>query len=131
MTYAFYFGETEASLTGVSRAPVDMVITLSDIDASDTGRPANGVMVRTVIRNGGEAVRSIELKWQNIPVTDAKPILTAIAGTFFFMKYQDPYTGDWRTAEFYASDRKVHYKRLKGDDATPFIAELSFSCVER
>lgn len=128
---ALYIGESADSLSAV-RAPVDFGVTMSDVDATDTGRPASGVMVRTVVRGGETAVRSLKLKWQLLPVEDASAILQALAHPFVFIKYQDPYSGTWRTAEFYASDRECNYKRLDPtDDCSPYLGDLSFTLIER
>ena len=128
MAYALYIGQDAQNLTGV-KSPNEMSVTISDVDAATTGRPASGYIVRSVVRGMGTAVRSVELKWQNIPMSAASTILAAFGAAFYYLKYQDPFTADWRTAEFYTSDRKCVVKRIRGEAA--FIGELSFTCVER
>ena len=131
MIYAIYIGETESSLVGVTSAPTSLKITLSDVDAQSTGRASDGIMVRTVVRGGGNAIRKLEMGWSNLNASDAQSILSAIGHDFFWLKYYDPYTNDWRTAEFNAGDRSVEYRRMSQEDGTPFIASLSFSAIER
>ena len=133
---AIYISQTQAGLddpAAAVRAPNEMSVSLQDIDEGSTGRPASGRMVRSVVRGGASSVRSIELKWENIPIADARTLLTNVGQTFFFIKYLDPYTAAWRSAQFYAGDRKVEIKRITGADGSEsaFIKKLSFSCVER
>ncbi|MCR4622680.1 MAG: hypothetical protein K5663_11425 [Clostridiales bacterium] len=128
MAYALYIGQSAQQLTGV-RPPNEMSVTISDVDASTTGRPASGYIVRSVVRGMATAVRSVELRWQNLPLSAASVILNAFGEEFYYLRYQDPFTADWRTSRFYTSDRKCTVKRML--DGQSFIGELSFTCVER
>lgn len=117
-----------ANYTAV-KAPTEMGMNIGDVDNTTTGRPASGVMVRSVVRGGNKAVRTIELKWQDVQISDVSAILNLVKGVFFHMKYKDLLTNNWREAEFYVGDRKAKIKRIR--DGEPFISELSFNAIER
>ena len=112
-------------------APNEMSETFSDLDAASTTRTASGLMVRSVVRGGDNNVRSIELKWQNVPVQSVKSILGMVKGTYFYMKYPDLQTGTNRVGHFYCGDRKCTIKRINADDNKPFVKELTFNLIER
>lgn len=97
--------------------PSTFTVLLQDIDASTTTRSANGTMLRDRIVGGENAKRKLELAWPALRPEPAKRILQAIKDEFFWVRYPDPYSGEDRTAEFYAGDRTVpmyHYN-LNGE----------------
>lgn len=134
-------------------APNEMTINVADLDAASTTRNAKGYMVRQRVRGGTTAVRTIELKWQNVPVDKVQQILQLVQGTYFWMRYPDPLNAEYieengvrkiayRKAQFYAGDRKISIKRLNSNEygtldgstallASPFVKELTFNCIER
>ena len=125
---AIYFGTSADSLEAV-RAPNSIKETFSDLDSASTTRTASGRMVRSVVRGGNSNVRKLELSWDIIPEATARKILNLIKGTFFYMKYPDIQTGGYRTAQFYAGDRSVEFRRI--DENGAMIENFSFSVIER
>lgn len=101
-----YTGTSVDALTALPDPSV-LVVLLQDIDASTTTRSADGTMLRDRIVGGATAKRKLEVEWPPVNSANASRILQAIQDEFFFLKYPDPYTGEDRTAEFYAGDRSV------------------------
>ena len=60
-----------------------------------------------------------------------KTILQAFKDVFCFVRYFDPYEGDFRTAEFYAGDRTVPmYACWPGNDGVLW-ENVSFNLIEK
>ena len=134
MRTCIYVGDSEDTLTAV-RAPTEMSESIQDLDSSSTTRSANGTMVRSVVRQGATAIRKLELKWSLVPLDEVKAILGYVAGTFFYVKYPDLVTGEFRTAQFYAGDRKATFRRVEadsnGEHSKVVVNELTFNLIER
>lgn len=124
-----YFGTSADSLTAV-RAPDSMKEAFSDLDSGTTTRTASGKMVRSVLRGGNNSIRKIELSWSLLNANDARTILRAVRSSFFYMKYPDVLTGDFRTAQFYAGDKTVEVRRIESGGKV-MVQNLSFSVIER
>lgn len=99
-------GDSGSALTALPD-PSKLTVLLQDIDAATTTRSANGTMLRDRVVGGAKAKRKIELEWPPLNAEKASMILQAIQAVFFYVKYPDPYTGEDRTAQFYAGDRSV------------------------
>lgn len=82
-------------------------VRLQDIDASTSGRTADGTMIRDRVVGGANAKRKLEIEWPAMGFAEAKTILQAISDTYFYVFYPDPYKGSYRTGRFYAGDREV------------------------
>lgn len=123
-----YIGSSADSLQAV-RAPTSVKETFQDLDAASTTRTASGRMVRSVVRGGDNNVRKLEMEWEIIPENVAHKILDLVKGTFFYMKYPDIQTGEYRTSRFYAGDRAVEFRRL--DENGVMVSSLSFNVIER
>lgn len=87
--------------------PQELTVNLMDIDAETTTRSASGLMLRDRVVGGATAKRKLEIKWHADKPDNIKRILQAIKDEFFYVRYPDPYTGEMRTARFYAGDRSV------------------------
>ncbi len=87
--------------------PQELTVNLMDIDAETTTRSASGLMLRDRVVGGATAKRKLEIKWHADKPDNIKLILQAIKDEFFYVRYPDPYTGEMRTARFYAGDRSV------------------------
>ena len=81
-------------------------VRLQDIDASTSGRTADGTMIRDRVVGGANAKRKLEIEWPAMDSATASALLHAIADTFFYVQYPDPYTGMTRVGYFYAGDRE-------------------------
>ena len=92
--------------------PAELTVKLQDIDSANSGRSANGTMIRDRVAGGAKAKRKVEVEWPPLSTADASMILQAIKSTFFSVKYPDPYTGDWRVGTFYAGDRSAPVARI-------------------
>ena len=99
-------GPTVDDLTPIPD-PSSLELGLMDIDASSTSRSANGTILRDRVCGGASAKRKLQLEWSYISTEKAGIILHAIENVFFFVSYPDPFTGAYRTAEFYAGDRSL------------------------
>lgn len=124
-----YFGATPDSLVAV-RAPTEIKQSFSDLDSASTTRTASGKMVRSVVRGGANNVRKMELNWELLPEETASQILNLVMGDFFWMKYPDVQMGGMRTAQFYAGDRSIEFRRIE-IDGRAMISSLSFNVIER
>lgn len=99
-------GATEETLVALP-CPSKLTVNLMDIDAETTTRSASGKMLRDRIAGGDTAKRKLELEWPASNGASVLTILQAIKDEFFYVRYPDPYTGNMRTARFYAGDRSV------------------------
>lgn len=99
-------GVSEDTLTALP-CPHALTVSLQDIDAETTTRSASGKMLRDRICGGETAKRKLELEWPASDMRTVSGILRAIGGEFFYVRYPDPYTGEMRTAHFYAGDRSL------------------------
>lgn len=103
-----YIGNTADTVAAVPDPKLQgLTVTLQDLDSENSTRTASGRMVRDRIVGGAEAKRKLEITWPAMSSADMSRTLQAIAGSFFWVKYPDPYTGTYRTAEFYAGDRSA------------------------
>lgn len=124
------------SLTGteaggyVPPAPDSLKVTLQDVDGSSATRSSNGTMIRDRIVGGSGAKRKIELEWKLLKPTECSAILQSISDVFFYVKYPDPYTGDFRTCQMYAGDRSAPVMRIT-QAGTILWESVSFNLIER
>ena len=125
---AIYIGSTATDMKAI-RAPTTIKETFQDLDAASTTRTASGRMVRSVVRGGDKNIRKLELSWEIIPAETVKSILEAVKSSFFYMRYPDVQTGGMRTAQFYAGDRAVEFRRI--DEKGVMVGSLSFNVIER
>lgn len=109
--------------------PAELTVKLQDIDSANSGRSANGTMIRDRVVGGANAKRKVEVEWPPLSTAEASKILRAIKDTFFYVKYPDPYTGDWRVGEFYAGDRSAPVARIWDNEI--LWNNLSVNFVER
>ena len=101
-----YIGSSEYALEAMPDPKLQgLTVLLQDLDSENSTRTASGRMVRDRIAGGATAKRKLQITWPAMHTEDVKKTLQAIAGSFFWVKYPDPYTGAYRTAEFYAGDR--------------------------
>lgn len=84
-----------------------LTVRLQDIDSGSTTRTADGTMVRDRVVGGSAAKRKLEIEWPPLRPLDAMKVLQAVSDAFVWVKYPDPYTGDFRTAQMYAGDREA------------------------
>lgn len=103
---------TSSGLLAPMPDPAELTVKLQDIDSANSGRSANGTMIRDRVVGGANAKRKVEVEWPPLSTAEASMILKAIKDTFFYVKYPDPYTGDWRVATFYAGDRSAPVARI-------------------
>lgn len=99
-------GTTANNLTALPN-PSSMTVIVQDVDASTTTRTADGTMHRDRIAGGSSAKRKIELRWAYPNTATVRQVLQAIQHEFFYLRYDDPFTGAKRTAQFYSGDRKM------------------------
>ena len=103
-----YAGSSANNLTALPDPKLrGLTVRLQDIDSGSTTRTADGGMIRDRIVGGSTAKRKLEIEWPALKPEAAQTILLAIKDVFFYVKYPDPYTADYRTAQFYAGDRSL------------------------
>ena len=125
---AIYIGSSADSLQAV-RAPTVIKQIFQDLDSASTTRTASGRMVRSVVRGGNNNVRKLELSWDIIPEEAARTILNLVKEPFFYMRYPDIQTGEFRTACFYAGDRSAEFRRI--NEYGNMLGSLMFNVIER
>lgn len=125
-----YIGNSSSNLTAMPDPKMrGLVVRLQDIDASSTGRAADGTMIRDRVVGGANAKRKLEIEWPPLRTQDARTVLQAVSNLFFYVKYPDPYTGDYRTARFYAGDREAPVYNV---DANGVLWEgIKYNLIER
>ena len=107
-TAVLQIGSTSETLAAMPDPALEgMTVTLQDLDSESSTRTANGTMKRDRIVGGADAKRKIELEFPALTPAQASTLLQAISGVFFYVRYPDPYTGAFRTAQFYAGDRSA------------------------
>lgn len=109
--------------------PQELTIRLQDIDSANSGRSANGTMIRDRVAGGSTAKRKVEVEWPPLSPAEASTILKAIGDKFFSVRYPDPYTGEWRTGTFYAGDRTAPVARVW--DGELLWSNISVNFIER
>lgn len=77
---------------------------ISDIDASTSGRLEKGRMQRDRIRGGDDPVYKLTLGWEKLTDEQMRSILNAIKGVTTQTGF---YFGEWIEKEMYAGDRKI------------------------
>lgn len=108
-----YIGTTSSSLQAMPDPKLrGFTVRLQDVDASSTGRTANGTMIRDRVVGGANAKRKLEIEWPPLRTADASKVLQAVANTFVWVQYPDPYVGNTRTAQFYVGDREAPVYRV-------------------
>ncbi len=104
-------------------------VSLQDIDAANSGRSANGTMIRDRVCGGASAKRKLEITWPPMETTDVSTLLQAVKDTYFQVEYPDPYTGERREGTFYAGDRSVPaYWNMNG---TILWENVAFNLIEK
>lgn len=86
----------------VLKTPKKFIASLEDID-SDSGRNANGDMIRDVITSK----RKLDLEWGPLTDSEISTILKAIKEPFFQATYPDPEEGMIVTKTFYAGSKST------------------------
>ena len=76
-------------------------LSFSDLDASDSGRTEDGVMMRNRVREG---IAKISASWAAVSTADCARILHAVKPESFDVVY---FFGEMRTARMYAGDRSA------------------------
>lgn len=106
----------------------ELSVVLSDLDSENSGRNANGKMMRDRIRGGANAVRKITVKCKPLTLTEMGNITRAAGDTTFEVTYPDPYSGTVKKGRFYPSDRTAPvYRAVDGE----FLwSGLSFNLIE-
>ena len=102
-------------------------IIMSDLDSSESSRSESGLLVRNRIRQG---VLKIALAW-TVRGDKASTILQAIEPAEFTVRYFNPRTNEYGTAQMYASDRTCNMKVYSEPMAiSEVLWEISFNLIE-
>lgn len=131
MASVIQIGATEQTLADMPDPALEgLKVTLQDLDSESSTRTANGTMKRDRIVGGADAKRKIELEFPALSPAQASTLLQAISGVFFYVRYPDPYTGTFRTAQFYAGDRSAP---VYSADASGNVLwnRIEFNLIER
>ncbi|MBR1736602.1 MAG: hypothetical protein IJ736_06245 [Firmicutes bacterium] len=115
--------------TDLSGMVNELSVVVSNLDSENSGRNANGKMMRDRIRGGSSALRKISVKCRPLKNNEIGQIMSALSDTAFIdVTYPDPYTGTTRKGKFYPSDRTAPvYSAIDGK----FLwSGLSFNLIE-
>lgn len=107
--------------------PKTCSVQISALDG-DTGRTADGIMHRDVIRH---AIRSVTVEFPPIPAGDAAKIIGALESDFFDFTFFDPSTGGLNTIHAYSGDRTVEVKIIGYAGGTALVEGLKFTAIEQ
>lgn len=108
-------------------------VSLQDVDASTSGRDATATTHRDRIVGGATAKRKLTVTWKYLKPAQMSALLKAIAPASFYIAYNDPYVGGWRSGvEVYAGDRSTSIYTVRDPDNpdTVLWESLSVSLVE-
>lgn len=110
--------------------PTNMKIQVSALDASDTSRPADGYIVRVVVRGNEKRVRKYTLEWASLTEAETSRILQLMTDPFFYMYYRDPRDAEYRIGQFYAGNQEIEVRRIKANGEL-VVKSLSVAVTER
>ena len=105
-------------------------VSLQDIDSGQTTRTASGKMIRDRVVGGANAKRKLVIEWPPLNGADAQIVLQAVSDVFVYVKYLDPYTNAYRTAQFYAGDREAPMYNLDMD-GNPVWEGIKYDLIEQ
>ena len=108
------------------KAPKSVGYTLSDMDASSSGRNQAGLMFRDVV---AQKVK-LQVEWGGLSESECATILTAIDEPFFYLRYPDAKQGAKRIMQCYVGDRTTPMYRQDTDGEWRWQG-LSVSFIER
>lgn len=107
--------------------PTKYLVTMSDLDSSDSARNEAGVLIRNRIRQG---VTKIELAF-TLKGSDASWVLELVQPARVSVEYFDPRSFVPRTIDAYVGDRSVNMRVYTPDmSAEDILWEVSFNLVE-
>lgn len=108
------------------KAPKEITYTLSDMDASSSGRSQAGLMFRDVV---AQKVK-LQVQWGGLSESECATILNAIDEPFFYLRYPDAKQGAKRVMQCYVGDRTSPIFRQDTDNLWKWQG-LSVSFIER
>lgn len=88
----------------IPEAPSIYKASISDIDASTSGRLEKGKMQRDRIRGGDNPVHKLTLGWEKLTDEQMQSIIEAVKGETTQTGF---YFGEWIEKEMYAGDREI------------------------
>lgn len=103
--------------------PIEYSFELNDLDSSNTGRAANGIMNRDRIRQG---VAKISAKWTMLTTTEANNLLTAVSPVSFSVQWQ--YANTIKTSNMYCGGQSVSCKCIP--NTNDYRWDVSFNLIE-
>lgn len=107
--------------------PTKYLVSMSDLDSSDTTRNEEGVLVRNRLRQG---VTKIELAF-TIKGQEAARILDLVKPDMVSVKYFDPRQSTTRTINAYVGDRSCNLVVYhEGMTIEEMVWEVSFNLIE-
>lgn len=131
--YILHIGSHDCNGTDLPIPSTPLSVSLQDIDASTTGRDATGTMHRDRLVGGATAKRKLSVTWKCLTPSQMSKLLQAISEVSFYIAYNDPYTGGWRSGvEAYAGDRSTSEYTMKDPNNTSTVLweSLTVSLIE-
>lgn len=110
---------------GGEEMPTPSEMNIGYMDLSKAERNANGLMIIERVATK----RKLEIKYAYLSSADLSKLLSAVAPTFYNVKFLDVKTGAFQTASMYCGDRSVGW--LDYVDEIPRYKDLSFDLIER
>lgn len=107
--------------------PTKYIVSMSDLDSSDTTRSEAGVLVRNRVRQG---VTKIELAF-TIRGSEAAQVLDLIVPEMVHVVYYDPRTAESREIDAYVGDRSsTMLQYTEGMSIDDILWEIAFNLIE-
>lgn len=110
----------------VMPTPGGMTVRYQDLDSSDTGRAANGEMIRERVRSG---VRTLEINWKALYADEMSLLLNALEPAFVNVRFFDPKTASFQNATMYSGDRPAVFYTLRDDQI--LYTDFTISLIEK
>lgn len=107
--------------------PQEFSVSVQDVDY-ESGRNQTGYMFRDRVRGGANAPRKLECKFPPLTMSEISTVLQTVNGASMYVTYPDPYTGSFRTGQFYVGDRKAPLYWRHGNEY--LWKDLAFNFIE-
>ena len=101
MADIIFIGQSETPL------PLPARMRVSYTDTGEVSRAVNGEAVRRAVRTG---LRTLDLEWEDLTSAQSALILESLQSEFVYIKYPDPLTGAYRSAQFFCKKRDVRLR---------------------
>lgn len=106
-----YFG---ASALAVEEMPLPALMRVTFSDLGAVRRASSG---RAIVLTRRASVRTLYIEWKEMDAESAGNVLNLLEPGTLYVRYADPLTGAWRTAEFAVLLREAELDKVTGGSA--------------